>query len=95
MSFKKSRYLAVTFCLGALSVFSVASWGQAVPAEKADEARVDRLLKQMTLEEKMDLIRGDDERLRHSVSFHRNMTRELREGRRHRQGQGRTFSICP
>src|SRR5271170_4119398 len=58
MSFKKSRYFAVTFCLGALSVFSVASWGQAVPAEHADEARVDRLLKQMTLEEKMDLVRG-------------------------------------
>ena len=58
MSFKKSRYLAVTFCLGALSIFSVASWGQAVPAEHADEARVDLLLKQMTLEEKMDLIRA-------------------------------------
>jgi beta-glucosidase len=58
MSLRKSKYLAVVFCLGALSVFSVASWGQAVPAEHADEARVDRLLKQMTLEEKMDLIRG-------------------------------------
>jgi beta-glucosidase len=34
------------------------AWGQAVPAERADEARVDRLLKQMTLEEKMNLIRG-------------------------------------
>src|SRR5271169_5346463 len=58
MSLRKSRYLAVVFCLGALSIFSVASWGQAVPAEHADEARVDRLLKQMTLEEKMNLIRG-------------------------------------
>ncbi|MBB5339092.1 beta-glucosidase family protein [Tunturiibacter gelidoferens] len=58
MALKKSKYLAVAFCLGALSVVPVASWGQAVPAEKADEARVDRLLKQMTLEEKMDLIRG-------------------------------------
>jgi beta-glucosidase len=34
------------------------TWAQAVPAEKADEARVDRLLGQMTLEEKMNLIRG-------------------------------------
>jgi beta-glucosidase len=31
---------------------------QAVPAEKADSARIDRLLGQMTLEEKMNLIRG-------------------------------------
>jgi beta-glucosidase len=31
---------------------------QAVPAEKADEARIDRLLQSMTLEEKMNLIRG-------------------------------------
>ncbi len=31
---------------------------QVVPPEKADEARIDRLLKQMTLEEKIDLIRG-------------------------------------
>ena len=58
MPLKKSKYLAVVFCLGALSVVSVASWGQAVPAEKADEARIDSLLKQMTLEEKMNLIRG-------------------------------------
>ena len=34
------------------------TFSQAVPLEKADEARIDRLLKQMTLEEKMDLIRG-------------------------------------
>jgi beta-glucosidase len=34
---------------------------QAVPAEKANEARIDSLLKQMTLEEKMNLIRGDVE----------------------------------
>jgi beta-glucosidase len=31
---------------------------QAVPAEKTDGARIDGLLKKMTLEEKMDLIRG-------------------------------------
>ena len=58
MPLKKSKYLAVVFCLGVLSVASVATWGQAVPAEKADEARIDSLLKQMTLEEKMNLIRG-------------------------------------
>jgi len=36
----------------------VPSKGQAVPEEKADTARIDRLLGQMTLEEKMNLIRG-------------------------------------
>ncbi len=41
-----------------LSIASAVSSGQAVPAEKADESRVDALLKQLTLEEKMDLIRG-------------------------------------
>ena len=35
--------------------------GQAVPPEHADQARIDRLLGQMTLEEKMDLIRGEAE----------------------------------
>jgi beta-glucosidase len=55
MSFENGKYLAAFFCLG---VLSVASWGQVVPAEKANEARIDRLLKQMTLEEKMNLIRG-------------------------------------
>src|SRR5580704_11366625 len=49
------RRLAVVVALFALSSTSRA---QAVPAEKADEARIDRLLQQMTLEEKMDLIRG-------------------------------------
>src|ERR1700684_3624807 len=44
----------------AVAVFALnsTSRAQAVPAEKADEARIDRLLQQMTLEEKMDLIRG-------------------------------------
>jgi beta-glucosidase len=32
-----------------------------VPSEKVDEARIDRLLGQMTLEDKMNLIRGDVE----------------------------------
>ncbi|RXH54505.1 beta-glucosidase family protein [Granulicella sibirica] len=35
--------------------------GQTVPAEASNETRVDRLLSQMTLEEKMNLIRGDVE----------------------------------
>lgn len=35
--------------------------GQAVPAEQANDARVDRLLGQMSLEEKMQLIRGATE----------------------------------
>ncbi|HYK34780.1 glycoside hydrolase family 3 C-terminal domain-containing protein [Alloacidobacterium sp.] len=37
-----------TFCL----------WSQPVPPQRANDARIDRLLGQMTLEEKMDLIRG-------------------------------------
>jgi len=41
-----------------LGITNVVSLGQAVPAEKANEARIDRLLHQLTLEEKMDLIRG-------------------------------------
>ena len=39
----------------------VAANAQTVPPEKADDARVDRLLGQMTLEDKMNLIRGDVE----------------------------------
>jgi beta-glucosidase len=42
----------------AVGMAGVACRGQAVPAEKADEARIDKLLGQMTLEEKMQLIRG-------------------------------------
>src|SRR5467141_1015500 len=38
--------------------FTALLFGQAVPPERAEEARVDRLLNQLTLEEKMDLIRG-------------------------------------
>ena len=44
-----------------LTIVSGISRGQAVPPEKADEARIDRLLHQLTLEEKMDLIRGGPE----------------------------------
>jgi beta-glucosidase len=49
------RWLPVFLALAAVSSVSQ---GQAVPAEKADEARIDRLLQQLTLEEKMNLIRG-------------------------------------
>src|SRR5271155_2730310 len=52
------RWLAVAVAIFALSSTSRA---QAVPAEKADEARIDRLLQQMTIEEKMNLIRGGSE----------------------------------
>jgi beta-glucosidase len=41
-----------------LTTIAPVGWAQAVPAEKANEARIDRLLAQMTLEEKMNLIRG-------------------------------------
>ncbi len=44
-----------------LTMPAMALYAQAVPAEKADETRVDKLLKQMTLEEKMGMIRGDVE----------------------------------
>jgi beta-glucosidase len=37
------------------------NWAQTVPPETANETRIDNLLKQMTLEEKMNLIRGDVE----------------------------------
>jgi beta-glucosidase len=41
-----------------LSITGTVCHGQAVPAEKANEVRVDSLLQQLTLEEKMNLIRG-------------------------------------
>ena len=50
------RPLASTCLL--LIASSLTAHAQTVPAEKADDARIDRLLGQMTLEEKMDLIRG-------------------------------------
>ena len=43
------------------TLFTVSLYPQVVPSEKANEARIDRLLGQMTLEEKMNLIRGDVE----------------------------------
>jgi beta-glucosidase len=51
----RKRWLSIFLALGTARS---ASLGQAVPAEKADEARIDRLLQQLTIEEKMDLIRG-------------------------------------
>lgn len=55
VSLFKSRGLGAFLCL---STACAVSFAQAVPPEKANETRVDRLLGQMTLEEKMDLIRG-------------------------------------
>ncbi|WP_263384140.1 beta-glucosidase family protein [Granulicella arctica] len=53
------RPLATVFLLLVTSAY----WAKAqvVPADKADETRIDSLLKKMTLEEKMNLIRGDVE----------------------------------
>ena len=50
------RQWLITFL--SLALMGGTSFGQAIPAEKADEARIDRLLGQLSLEEKMDLIRG-------------------------------------
>jgi beta-glucosidase len=55
---KGNRWLCVLVVLLAVGF---TCRGQAVPEEKADEARIDKLLQQMTLEEKMNLIRGDVE----------------------------------
>ena len=45
----------------AIAAFTLCAAAQVIPPEKVDEARIDRLLQQMTLEEKMNLIRGDVE----------------------------------
>jgi beta-glucosidase len=45
--------VALSLCL-----LPLVARGQAVPRDTADEARIDKLLQQMTLEEKMDLVRG-------------------------------------
>jgi len=50
---RKSLLVPLALCL-----LAPLARGQAVPAEKANEARIDKLLQQMTLEEKMNLIRG-------------------------------------
>ncbi|ADW68894.1 beta-glucosidase [Granulicella tundricola] len=53
------RPIASVCFLATVSAFTANA--QSVPAERANEARIDKLLKQMTLEEKMNLIRGDVE----------------------------------
>ena len=51
------------WCAGCvfLAILSAVSTAQAVPAEHANDARIDDLLRKMTLEEKMNLIRGGRE----------------------------------
>ena len=51
----KRKHVARLLCLAGISVVSLA---QAVPPDKANDARINGLLRQLTLEEKMDLIRG-------------------------------------
>ena len=55
MSRKK---ITVSLLCGSLALAAGAASSQTVPAEADDTARVDRLLSQMTLEEKVNLIRG-------------------------------------
>jgi beta-glucosidase len=50
-----------TFLCFLITMSAIQGHAQVVPSEKADEARIDRLLGQMTLEEKVNLIRGDVE----------------------------------
>jgi beta-glucosidase len=52
--FFSRELIATIICFSTISMAAA----QAVPAEKANEARIDSLLQQLTLEEKMDLIRG-------------------------------------
>lgn len=54
--FATQRKFLCTFLLLALS--ASISRAQAVPPDTANEARIDKLLQQMTIEEKMNLIRG-------------------------------------
>ncbi len=60
---RKSRAAGIVVAAAILSCGALArqSSDDAVPPERANFARVDKLLAQMTLEEKMDLIRGDAE----------------------------------
>ncbi|WP_158793252.1 beta-glucosidase [Granulicella sp. L60] len=55
MSLGNRQYLAAILFLG---ISGAVVQGQVIPAEKADDARVEHLLREMTLEEKMNLIRG-------------------------------------
>ncbi len=57
-----NRPLLKTSFATALFGCALGLWSQQpIPPEKANEARIDQILGQMTLEEKMDLIRGDVE----------------------------------
>lgn len=51
-------HLLPSCALGALLACATAVLAQATPPEQANTARIDKLLSQMTLDEKMDLIRG-------------------------------------
>ncbi len=53
-----NRSLSLLFLLVTLTAATPA---QTIPPEKADDARIDHLLQQLSLEEKMSLIRGDIE----------------------------------
>ena len=53
------RHLASVCFLATVAAMPLAA--QVVPAEKANDARIESLLSKMTLEEKMNLIRGDAE----------------------------------
>ncbi len=55
MAIRKAQAIATILFLTLIKAISSA---QAVPPEKANEARIGGLLQQLTLEEKMDLIRG-------------------------------------
>ena len=53
--------LRQTFLACSALVFSCSLLSQSLPKPSADDARIDKLLAQMTLEEKMNLIRGNAE----------------------------------
>lgn len=55
---QRSAVGVLAVCALAITTGAVAMQAQAVPPEKANEARIDKLLHEMTLEEKMNLIRG-------------------------------------
>jgi beta-glucosidase len=52
--------LTASLC-AATAAFTLCAAAQVIPPEKVDEARIDHLLQQMTLGEKMNLIRGEVE----------------------------------
>ncbi|QMV18919.1 beta-glucosidase [Granulicella sp. 5B5] len=58
MSLLSPRFLAASLCGLSLTLAAGLAHAQAVPPEHANEARIDKLLQQMTLEEKVNLIRG-------------------------------------